>query len=79
MLLGVPVEEDDLALVPSLVRFADVGQVERGGAEGRVLRHAGYASLVALLDVLRIALIPDVDGQIGALDKGGHNRTLVYR
>lgn len=77
MLLGVPIEEDDLALVPSLVRFPNVGQVERGGAEGRVLRYAGHASLVALLDMLRIALIPDIDGQIGALDRGGYMRTLV--
>lgn len=67
MLLGITVQEYDLALVPALIRLSDVGQVERGRAEGRVLRHSRNASLVALLDVFRVALIPDVYGQIRAL------------
>lgn len=67
MLLGISVQEYDLALVPTLIRLSNAGQVEGRGAERRVLRHTRHASLVSLFNVLRVTLIPDVYRQIGAL------------
>lgn len=72
VLVGRAVEEHHLALVPALVGLADAGEVEAGGAVGRVGRHARHAALVALAAVRRVALVPDVDGDVLAL------RTVTY-
>ena len=61
VLLRGPVQEHHLALVPALVRLADVRKVERGRAEARVRRNARYTALVPLAAVRGIALVPDVD------------------
>lgn len=42
------IEEDYLALVPALVTFTDIGQVEASEAIRRVRGYPGHSSLVAL-------------------------------
>lgn len=50
-----------------LVRLADVGEVETGGAIGRVERNARHSALVALTAVRRVVLVPDVDRDVLSL------------
>lgn len=66
-LIGRPVQEHDFALVPALIRFADIRQVEGRRTELRVLRHSRHPALVALAAVRRVVLVPDVDRQLLAL------------
>lgn len=61
------VEEHHLALVPSLVRLADVREVEAGRAVRGVSGHAGHSPLVTVAAVSRVALVPDVDRDIQPL------------
>lgn len=59
---GWSVEHDYLALVPSLVRLVHVAEIERGRLPGE--RHP---ALVAFAHVRRIAIVPDVDGNLHSL------------
>lgn len=67
VLVGRPIQEHHLALVPALIRLLDAGQIQRGGTERRIGGHARYATHVALAAVRRIVLVPDVDGDFLAL------------
>lgn len=67
VLIRRPVQEHDFALVPALIRFPDIRQVEGRRTELRVGGHSGHASFVALTAVRRIVLVPDVDWQLLAL------------
>lgn len=58
--VGRPVEEDDLALVPSLIALADIRQIEASLAVRRVLVHLRDTALVSLATVGRIRLVPYV-------------------
>lgn len=66
--VGRPVEEDHLALVPPLVTLPDSGQVERGGSVWRVVGDPRHPALVAFTAVCWIALVPDVDRDLLALN-----------
>lgn len=65
--VGRAVEEDHLALVPALVTLLDVGQVETGEAVRTLSGHPRHSALVALAAVRRVAVVPDVDGNLQAL------------
>lgn len=65
--VGRAVEEDHLALVPALVTLLDVGQVETGEAVRTLSGHPRHSALVALTAVRRVAVVPDVDGNLQAL------------
>lgn len=59
--LGGSIEHEYLALVPALVEFVHIAQIERGLAGER------HPALVVLTDVRRVAVVPDVDGNLDAL------------
>lgn len=67
VLVRRPVQEHDFALVPALIRFPDIRQVEGRRTELGVCRHSRHSSLVPFAAVRRIALVPDVDRQLLAL------------
>lgn len=55
-----PVEEDDLALVPSLIALADVSQVEARHAIRWIRRNSRDSTFVTFATVGRIRLVPYV-------------------
>lgn len=75
--VGRPVEEDHLALVPPLVALPDSGQVEGCGSVGRVVGDPGHPVLVAFAAVCWIALVPDVDRDLLALDTTANNKNNI--
>lgn len=64
VLIRRPVQEHDFALVPALIRFPDVRQVEGRRTELRVGSYSGHPALVPFSAVRRIILVPDVDGDL---------------
>lgn len=67
VLIRRPVQEHDFALVPALIRFPDISQVEGRRTELRVGRDARHPPFVTFAAVRWIVLVPDVDGQLLAL------------
>jgi hypothetical protein len=61
------VKEHDFALIPTLVRLADVSEIERGETVWRIRGHSTHAALVALTAVCRVAVVPDVDWYLQSL------------
>lgn len=64
LVVGRPVEEVYLTLVPSLVSLLDVGEVETGDPIGRIGVDLGHSTLVAIAAVRRIGLVPYVYGYL---------------
>lgn len=62
------IQKHDLALIPALVRLANVGEIQRGSAERRVRRDARNTSFVSLSAVGWIAFIPNVDRSLLSLE-----------
>lgn len=60
IVVGRSVEENDFALVPSLIAFSDVGQIETGDSVRRIGADPRDASLVTFPAVSRIRLVPNV-------------------
>lgn len=71
MLVGQPVEEHHLTLVPTLVALLDVGEVEGGQAVVRALVHAGHPALVRVVVVRGVVVVPDVHRHIESLGQWG--------
>lgn len=67
VLIRRPVQEHDFALVPALIRLANIRQVEGRRTELRIGGYPRHSSLVAFAAVRRIVFVPDVDGQLLAL------------
>lgn len=61
------VKEHDFALIPTLVRLADVSEIERGETVWWIRGHSTHAALVALTAVCRVAVVPDVDRYLQSL------------
>ena len=73
------VEEHHLALIPALVRLADVSEVERCLAIAGLWTDPRYTTLVLVGRVRRVVLIPDVHRNILPLPQIRHPATLCAR
>lgn len=77
MLVGRSIQEHDFTLVPSLIRFADVCQIQWCSAKWWVGWDLWHASLISLATVRRIVLIPDVNWCLLAL-LTAHHRSINH-
>lgn len=63
VLRGRPIEEDNLAFVPTLVRLFDVCEIERSAAIAAVRGYQRYTTLVVVMKVRGVVVVPDVHRQ----------------